>query len=158
MVNKNAFEPKNSSASELVRLQREYAETNKAIVRVNNEIKKALEHEEQAQRTLKEAVKAAILAVKDTPSEGVTITSTSPLCGTIRFSTIKGNGLVLSPEFYLQESQARLVQNKLKKAKTVNQVLGSIKDMVDTGRVHVTGTTYQLNRTTIDVLKQFLPD
>lgn len=73
MVNKNAFEPKNSSASELVRLQREYAETSKAIVRVNNEIKKALEHEEQAQRTLKEAVKAAILAVKDTPSEGVTI-------------------------------------------------------------------------------------
>lgn len=155
---KSIFKPEKGSAFDLVRLQREYEKTNKAIAHVNEEIRAALEHEEQAQRTLKEAVKAAILAVKDTPSEGVTITSTSPLCGTIRFSTIKGNGLVLSPEFYLQESQARLVQNKLKKAKTVNQVLGSIKDMVDTGRVHVTGTTYQLNRTTIDVLKQFLPD
>lgn len=155
---KSIFKPEKGSAFDLVRLQREYEKTNKAIAHVNKEIRAALEHEEQAQRTLKEAVKAAILAVKDTPSEGVTITSTSPLCGTIRFSTIKENGLVLSPEFYLQESQARLVQNKLKKAKTVNQVLGSIKDMVDTGRVHVTGTTYQLNRTTIDVLKQFLPD
>lgn len=155
---KSIFKPEKGSAFDLVRLQREYEKTNKAIAHVNKEIRAALEHEEQAQRTLKEAVKAAILAVKDTPSEGVTITSTSPLCGTIRFSTIKENGLVLSPEFYLQESQARLVQNKLEKAKTVNQVLGSIKDMVDTGRVHVTGMTYQLNRTTIDVLKQFLPD
>ena len=155
---KSIFKPEKGSAFDLVRLQREYEKTNKAIAHVNEEIRAALEHEEQAQRTLKEAVKAAILAVKDTPSEGVTITSTSPLCGTIRFSTIKENGLVLSPEFYLQESQARLVQNKLEMAKTVNQVLGSIKDMVDTGRVHVTGMTYQLNRTTIDVLKQFLPD
>ena len=78
---KSIFKPEKGSAFDLVRLQREYEKTNKAIAHVNEEIRAALEHEEQAQRTLKEAVKAAILAVKDTPSEASPLPAPLPFVG-----------------------------------------------------------------------------
>lgn len=153
---KNAFKPEESTVQEIARTQRELAATYKAIIFVNKEIKEALEHEKQAQCTLKEAIKTAIHAIENAPSEGVTIVSKSPICGTIRFSTIMENGSVLAPEFYMQPSQAELVQGQLKNARTVNDVLNSIREMTVTGKVRTSSGTQRLNKTTIDVLKQFL--
>ena len=153
---KNVFKPEESTVQEIARTQHELAATYKAIVSVNKEIKEALEHEEQAQCTLKEAIKTAIHAIENAPSDGVTIVSKSPICGTIRFSTIMENGSVWAPEFYMQASQAELVQGQLKNARTVNDVLNSIREMTVTGKVRTSSGTQRLNRTTIDVLKQFL--
>ena len=41
---KSIFKPEKGSAFDLVRLQREYEKTNKAIAHVNEEIRAALEH------------------------------------------------------------------------------------------------------------------
>lgn len=157
---KTTIEPSKDTlhVQENTRLQCELAKNNKAIARVNKEIREALEHEAQAKRTLEEAIEAAILAVEDAPSEGVTITSKSPVCGTIRLSAIRDNDFILAPEFYMQKSQAVLVRGKLKGAKTVSDALKWLSEMVETGRVRTSSGIQQLNKTTIGVLKQFLTD
>lgn len=63
---------------------------------------------------------------------------------------------ILCPSYYIQASQADMVERKLREAKTATEFIGKIQNMIDEQKVKVNGEQIRLNPKTIEVLKSYL--
>ena len=81
---------------------------------------------------------------------------------TVSFSAIDASdGFILSPDYYSSDSQAQLVQNRLKNAAKnggMENILKSIAEMVEKKSVVVNKESHRLNPCTVSVLDGVLAE
>lgn len=91
------------------------------------------------------------------PLEGVKRMNSSVSCASVSFSALTKKNLILSPEYYLPDSQANAVKRKLDLCRTASDLLRALSEMVSLEKCEV-GKNFsaRLNPNTISVLKQYL--
>ena len=63
---------------------------------------------------------------------------------------------ILCPSYYIQSSQADMVERKLREAKTATEFISKIRSMIDEQKVKVGVDTIRLNQKTIEILKSYM--
>lgn len=63
---------------------------------------------------------------------------------------------ILCPSYYIQSSQAEMVERKLSEAKTATEFISKIKNMIDDKKVKVNGEQIRLNLKTVEILQSYL--
>ena len=102
-----------------------------------------------------EAIKRQILReVKAAKEEG--IKNLNAHCALVSLSTIRGFGMILAPEYYLQDKQAELVSAAISRDNTALRLIASLEEMVQKGYVRYCGTNQRLNNTTLGILNRVL--
>jgi hypothetical protein len=76
---------------------------------------------------------------------------------TVSISMLQG-ACNLSPSYYSQSSQEKIVEKRLSSAKTVTEVVSRIQEMCDTKKVVINKVPHALNDATLKTLKSFLTD
>ena len=64
---------------------------------------------------------------------------------------------LLTPSYYLQESQAEAVMSRLQGAETVTKLIKRLKEMVDDKEIRISGTNVvKFNENTISILQAYI--
>ena len=95
-------------------------------------------------------------ALKETKLDGVS--SLGNGCQSVSLSTIANNELILSPEYYSPETQAKLVGEYLSSAETGTALMSRIQDLTQKGYIKKGNNHERLNPKTISVLKRFIKE
>lgn len=79
------------------------------------------------------------------------IIKTGTFMGTVKFSTIAQNGLVLSSEYYFSDVCTDHIMNRIKRAGCADEIFKLLIKMVKEEKVVDKGASYRLNPNIIDV-------
>ena len=63
---------------------------------------------------------------------------------------------ILCPYYYLQSTQADIVEQHLRSAKTASEFVDRMKNMVETKKVKLRSETYRLNSKTVEIINSYL--
>ena len=85
--------------------------------------------------------------------EGVKEISNEPNCFVVSLSTIRKNKSVLSPEYYDQKFQSKLVEQALNPCVSLYQIQKRIDEIIKNGSVKSNGCRYPINNETLKVLR-----
>lgn len=121
--------------------------------------KKAIEAQMQSKKLIASALEDIIKRIRSCVMDGVTVSNTKVLHGTVKLSTICKNESIMSPDYYFAETQAEIVERALKRYIESTKLLGfreTIEEMVEKKSVRINQTSYRLNPETLGVLKDFL--
>ena len=88
----------------------------------------------------------------ETPMDGVKIISKN--IASVSVSSLDAG--ILCPHYYIQSSQAEMVERKLREAKTATEFIEKIKAMITDKKVKVNGEQIRLNPKTIEILQSYL--
>lgn len=124
-------------------------------MKMDQEISKIQELENSIQKIIAKIKSEIRSEISDSAMEGITHISKSPRTCVVKLSTLRANNMTMSPEYYIPESQADLVEQKLSSAKTVTEMLKAINDMMSSGYVKIGQNRHKLNPKTIDVLRKY---
>ena len=91
-------------------------------------------------------------ATSATPMDGVKIVAKN--IASVNVSSLDHG--ILCPHYYIQSSQADMVERKLREAKTATEFISKIQMMIDEKKVKVNSETIRLNPKTIEVLQSYL--
>lgn len=94
--------------------------------------------------------------VRSTQMEGVRHVSSSPHVCVVKLSTISKNNSILAPEYYLQDSQADLISQKLASITTASALMKTVQDIIDSRSVKIGANRHTLNPATLSVLQRFM--
>ncbi len=83
------------------------------------------------------------------------VTAVSPNVAVVKLQSLDQS--ILSPEYYISDSQARCVFAALKPATTASALFSKLEEMTEKCSAKVNGTTHRLNAATISVIKQYTP-
>lgn len=114
--------------------------------------------EEKILTVIEEVRDSVVKEVRDNPLPDVKQISASPRAAIVRLSTVQKYGGVLSAEYYIPESQAELVRQRLDGVKTATEFTSRVRDMIDTNFVKVGTNKHMLNPRTVDVLKKYVEE
>lgn len=106
-------------------------------------------------KLVEEVRNAVVEDVRNTPMEGVKPVSASPRACVVKLSTIMSHRCIMSPEYYIQESQAALVEQKLANLTTATALTNAIHEMIANKSVKIGSDRHPLNDSTITVLQRF---
>lgn len=94
-------------------------------------------------------------AVRDNPMEGVTKIPGDLNAGIVSISTILGTpGRNLSASYYLSESQAEAVKERISSCTGVEYVFKAVREMIADGKVRNVQNVIILNERTKDLIRQ----
>lgn len=94
-------------------------------------------------------------SVRDNPLEGVKQISGGLNAGVVSISTILGTpGRNLSASYYLSESQAEAVKERISRCTSVNYVFKAVREMITEGKVQNGQNVIMLNERTKDLIRQ----
>lgn len=88
----------------------------------------------------------------ETPMNGVKVVAKN--IAYVNVSSLDSN--ILCPHYYIQSSQAEMVERKLREAKTATEFIEKIQAMIEDRKVKVNGEVIRLNPKTIEVLQSYL--
>ena len=74
----------------------------------------------------------------------------------LRFSTIAENNWIISPEYYSQHVQAKMVYEYIKDSQTASLFINKINTLVNNEYIVIQKQKYPLNKNTLKVLRNFL--
>lgn len=111
--------------------------------------------EAQIGELIAEVRTAVVENVKNSPMDGVRPVSTSPRACVVSLSTVMKNKLILTPEYYIQESQAALIEQKLTGLTTATALTKAVREMLDSKQVKIGTERHPLNPSTLGVLRKF---
>lgn len=117
-----------------------------------NKMRECLALEAQHEALRMEIVESVRQQIASCPSGGKKI-SDSPRIFTVNFASLTNWNL--SPEYYDQDEQARIVSQKLESATSMGQMIKHMGEMVETKKVKIGSTNYHLNDKTVQVLRRF---
>lgn len=63
---------------------------------------------------------------------------------------------ICCPSYYIQSTQAEMVERKLKEAKTATEFVNKIRTMIDEKKVKIHNEQIRLNPKTIEILQSYL--
>ena len=115
-------------------------------------LKDALNLEKSVSDMLAKLKSQLVNDVYEAKQDGVRMINSN--CAVVSLSSI--NRLNLSPSYYIQSSQATVIEDKLKYAKTATEFVEWLQTMVEEGRIKKGSDVIQLNPKTIEVLKSYL--
>lgn len=118
----------------------------------------ALKAEKRLHQQLEELKHSIYTDVKKgKPLTGVIVLKGSCIAS-VKFSTLSNSGnWLLTPSYYLQESQAEAVMSRLQGAETVTKLIKRLKEMVDDKEIRISGTNVvKLNENTISILQAYI--
>ena len=81
----------------------------------------------------------------------------SPHMCVIKFSTIKENGFILSPEYYIQDVQKEEIKKYLSRCgKDIEKITARIEEMINTGKIkgNTSDKTVILNQSSLKALRE----
>ena len=119
---------------------------------MQNKMRECLALEAQHEALRMEIVEAMRQQITNCPTSGKKI-SDKPRVFTVNFASLTSWNL--SPEYYDQDEQARIVSQKLESATSMGQMIKHMREMVETKKVKIGSTNYHLNEQTIQVLHRF---
>lgn len=117
-------------------------------------IKEVLEVEKSVAQMVQDLKKKIAQAVEQRPLEGVN--HIAPNIITLKASSIQHN--VWSPEYYIQEAQARNVEQALSSITTASAFVNKVRDIIDQRCVKIGANRFPLNDNTIVVLQEYLEE
>ncbi len=109
---------------------------------------------EKQLREVKDGNQSILNNIKSMPG----VIKTGKLVGTVKFSTIVENGLILSPEYYFSDSCTEHIMNQMKEVGSVDELFKLIQKMSKEEKVIDKGMLYRLNPNIIEVLKSIVPE
>ena len=115
------------------------------------DIEKIIEQEKTVAAYINEFVDTLVKTIETTPIEGVTVQSVSVNTFSVKLSTIRDNGLVMSAEYYSPVSQARLIRKALESCKTATDLYNKLQRLITEKAViltnggNISDTRYSLN-------------
>ena len=101
---------------------------------------------------LSELTSQIVKVTSETPMNGVKIVTTN--IASVNVMSLDHG--ILCPSYYLQSTQAEMVERKLREAKTATEFINKIHAMIDEKKVKVNGEQIRLNPKTIEVLQSYL--
>lgn len=117
------------------------------------DFKTALEVEQNIAKIVSEIKNEICEAVASNPLPGVKTVGKNSCV--VSVSMLKGT-YNLSPSYYIQDSQARIVRKYLAPAKTATEIMSKIKSACESGKVVINKQAEPLNEATLSALKAFL--
>lgn len=124
-----------------------------SIEKLISDYKKALEETERMKQCVITALNEEIT---DTPIPGVEKISGSPNAVSVKFSALSRG--ILAPEYYIPESQAKLVTERISGIVAPDVLVAALEEMIEKKRVVLQYTTHFLNETTISILNKVLAE
>lgn len=117
-----------------------------------NNIHEIVKLEKRIAKWIEELKEEIVHATNQTSMDGVK--PIKPNVCTVNFGSL--DKTILSPDYYLQSAQSKLVAQKLSGAHTCTQVIERVWEMIETGKVRIGSNTERLNPCTINILKSYL--
>lgn len=105
--------------------------------------------QEEYRKAVVEHIKTSIECVP------VQFNAVNSMSFSVRFSQLNSQ-MILSPEYYNQRTQARLVADKLSRITSTQDFINQIHQMIEKETVVVNKTTHRLNDKTIEVLRRYV--
>jgi len=115
-------------------------------------LKEVLEMEKSVAQMVQDLKGRIAQAVTDSPLEGVNHISKNIIL--VNSSSLQHN--IWSPDYYVQDAQARYVEQSLSSITTASAFVNKVYDIIEKRSVRINGSTYALNDNTIAVLKDCL--
>jgi len=120
-------------------------------------LKEAIAQEQLLQALITRIRQEVFNAMQVEPMDGVSpVQNTSIRAATVSFSTISSNNFNLSPEYYIPESQAGIVERRLRHLTSAAAVKAALQEMADTGAAKYSGERHELNPKSISAIKNYL--
>lgn len=114
--------------------------------------------EKQAEDLRKEIIDKISTAVETTPLDGVTVLSKAPRAVSVKLSSVMTGPFILSPEYYIPESQAEAIRRKLSACQSTTALCAAVKEMIDTKKVRFSHNMHDdavmLNAQSLKILRE----
>ena len=117
-------------------------------------LKEIIALEKSVSDMLHELTSQIAKTTSETSMDGVKIISKN--IASVSVSSLDAD--ILCPHYYIQSSQADMVERKLREAKTATEFISKIQTMIEEKKVKVNGETIRLNPKTIEILQSYLDD
>ena len=115
-------------------------------------LKEIVTLEKSVSDMLNELTSQIAKTTNETAMDGVKIVAKN--IASVNITSLNGN--ILCPSYYIQSSQADMVERKLREAKTATEFISKIQTMIEEKKVKVNGETIRLNPKTIEILQSYL--
>lgn len=126
-----------------------------SIEKLISDYKKALEETENLK---KKVVNALDQEITNAPIPGVTPISNTSGVRTVSVRSSALAGGIWTPEYYISESQAKLVTERISGIVAPDALITALEDMINTRKVVLKYTTHFLNDTTIAILQKVVDE
>lgn len=122
---------------------------------MNKNMNEILEIEKQIEEMICSISAQACAEIENSPMPGVKKLGGNAVA--VKLSEVmKNHNLILTPEYYIPESQARVVATALSGVKRASELQKKVMEMLRTKSVKIGGNTHVLNPQTLAVLANYV--
>lgn len=121
---------------------------------MNKNMNEILKIEKQIEEMICSISAQACAEIENSPMPGVKKLGGNAVA--VKLSEVRKHNLILTPEYYIPESQARVVATALSGVKRASELQKKVTEMLRTKSVKIGGNTHVLNPQTLAVLANYV--